>query len=126
MCLRISSPLSFSMIRRPPRSTLFPYTTLFRSIGNVDAARADGTRGFRSKDRPLGILLMERFRPFTGVVVEPDDVKRHRESLLVVPIYGSGNYPGWIQAMAQPHHDGGNAASLLRHCVLQHPLLVSD
>src|SRR5256884_6001610 len=24
------------MIRRPPRSTLFPYTTLFRSIGMVD------------------------------------------------------------------------------------------
>src|SRR2546426_1696495 len=23
------------MIRRPPRSTLFPYTTLFRSLGNV-------------------------------------------------------------------------------------------
>src|SRR2546430_3371903 len=26
------------MIRRPPRSTLFPYTTLFRSIGMVAAA----------------------------------------------------------------------------------------
>src|SRR3712207_7637691 len=25
------------MIRRPPRSTLFPYTTLFRSDGLVDA-----------------------------------------------------------------------------------------
>src|SRR5258708_9571556 len=25
------------MIRRPPRSTLFPYTTLFRSIGNQGA-----------------------------------------------------------------------------------------
>src|SRR3712207_9456803 len=25
------------MIRRPPRSTLFPYTTLFRSEGNVPA-----------------------------------------------------------------------------------------
>src|SRR5258708_24727272 len=25
-------PLFFLMIRRPPRSTLFPYTTLFRSI----------------------------------------------------------------------------------------------
>src|SRR5690348_18120238 len=24
------------MIRRPPRSTLFPYTTLFRSFGHVD------------------------------------------------------------------------------------------
>src|SRR3712207_8079711 len=23
------------MIRRPPRSTLFPYTTLFRSVGHV-------------------------------------------------------------------------------------------
>src|SRR2546430_12711860 len=26
------------MIRRPPRSTLFPYTTLFRSIGNPNLA----------------------------------------------------------------------------------------
>src|SRR2546422_8568924 len=25
------------MIRRPPRSTLFPYTTLFRSTGSVSA-----------------------------------------------------------------------------------------
>src|SRR2546427_5287954 len=30
------------MIRRPPRSTLFPYTTLFRS---PPARRADGVRG---------------------------------------------------------------------------------
>src|SRR3712207_1635692 len=30
------------MIRRPPRSTLFPYTTLFRSGG---AVRGDGRRG---------------------------------------------------------------------------------
>src|SRR2546425_1437645 len=27
------------MIRRPPRSTLFPYTTLFRSRGGVPATR---------------------------------------------------------------------------------------
>src|SRR3712207_8430728 len=26
------------MIRRPPRSTLFPYTTLFRSLGDAIAA----------------------------------------------------------------------------------------
>src|SRR2546427_2022159 len=31
------------MIRRPPRSTLFPYTTLFRSLGDVAAQR--GRRG---------------------------------------------------------------------------------
>src|SRR3712207_7925552 len=33
----------FLMIRRPPRSTLFPYTTLFRSDGGADlvGGRAD-------------------------------------------------------------------------------------
>src|SRR2546430_9037570 len=30
------------MIRRPPRSTLFPYTTLFRSGAEAFAARATG------------------------------------------------------------------------------------
>src|SRR5207253_7455966 len=29
------------MIRRPPRSTLFPYTTLFRSVGPFDRLRRD-------------------------------------------------------------------------------------
>src|SRR3712207_6901074 len=29
------------MIRRPPRSTLFPYTTLFRSIAGEDTLVAD-------------------------------------------------------------------------------------
>src|SRR3712207_8103888 len=33
----------FLMIRRPPRSTLFPYTTLFRSKDASGAARAKGT-----------------------------------------------------------------------------------
>src|SRR5258706_6499939 len=33
----------FLMIRRPPRSTLFPYTTLFRSV--TDAAPVDLMRG---------------------------------------------------------------------------------
>src|SRR6266436_7408601 len=32
----------FLMIRRPPRSTLFPYTTLFRSPGNGDAVNNGG------------------------------------------------------------------------------------
>src|SRR2546421_8511549 len=32
------------MIRRPPRSTLFPYTTLFRSLQRVRADRRVGAR----------------------------------------------------------------------------------
>src|SRR3712207_7209815 len=38
MCLLFVSFLFFFlMIRRPPRSTLFPYTTLFRSFGRTPA-----------------------------------------------------------------------------------------
>src|SRR5260370_37996622 len=33
--LRLLSVFFFLMIRRPPRSTLFPYTTLFRSIHHI-------------------------------------------------------------------------------------------
>src|SRR3989441_6787537 len=32
----------FLMIRRPPRSTLFPYTTLFRSVGFDSRVHRDG------------------------------------------------------------------------------------
>src|SRR3712207_7948882 len=35
----------FLMIRRPPRSTLFPYTTLFRSLDRDDAAPGAGAPG---------------------------------------------------------------------------------
>src|SRR3712207_8401500 len=34
------------MIRRPPRSTLFPYTTLFRSIGSLRRSRRASTTSF--------------------------------------------------------------------------------
>src|SRR2546430_11934618 len=51
------------MIRRPPRSTLFPYTTLFRSDrGFPEAAFSRlrfsatrvGAKGLRSPERPRG------------------------------------------------------------------------
>src|SRR5574338_1213642 len=44
----------FLMIRRPPRSTLFPYTTLFRSAGNQTlgvAFRLGDTEHFLVGDR---------------------------------------------------------------------------
>src|SRR3712207_8027951 len=52
------------MIRRPPRSTLFPYTTLFRSFiaeslqgqrpGGVDPAGIAGHRAAGQQGRPMG------------------------------------------------------------------------
>src|SRR5215208_7473578 len=37
----------FLMIRRPPRSTLFPYTTLFRSVRATGPWISPGSRGAR-------------------------------------------------------------------------------
>src|SRR2546422_2295121 len=45
------------MIRRPPRSTLFPYTTLFRSE-RVESPR----RRFRRRFRPPGVVGARRSR----------------------------------------------------------------
>src|SRR3712207_8578698 len=48
------------MIRRPPRSTLFPYTTLFRSAdydNDWDVVR-EGTRTFNSRGGWLGFTDM--------------------------------------------------------------------
>src|SRR2546422_8054653 len=39
------------MIRRPPRSTLFPYTTLFRSRARPDAADSAGDADAPAADR---------------------------------------------------------------------------
>src|SRR6266487_2020345 len=53
LCARVSSffcSFFFLMIRRPPRSTLFPYTTLFRSLAVLDVdifgAGGDNDRAF--------------------------------------------------------------------------------
>src|SRR5439155_21856167 len=43
--------LFYSMTRRPPRSTLFPYTTLFRSRGREQRGRADRARPARVSSR---------------------------------------------------------------------------
>src|SRR2546429_8490421 len=44
----------FLMIRRPPRSTLFPYTTLFRSALPAARAEAQPRPPLRSAHRPAG------------------------------------------------------------------------
>src|SRR2546427_7056471 len=45
------------MIRRPPRSTLFPYTTLFRSVvGDHRHAAAGPERGAERRQREVELL----------------------------------------------------------------------
>src|SRR2546426_4132306 len=47
----------FLMIRRPPRSTLFPYTTLFRSLFCVAAVTVGTAVAFAFHDPILALLL---------------------------------------------------------------------
>src|SRR5690348_17414041 len=65
------------MIRRPPRSTLFPYTTLFRSIGvvgdEIAPAQLNGIELQRA--RPL---LDEPFSHGAGDGMADRAVLRHR------------------------------------------------
>src|SRR5688572_31399478 len=54
------------MLRRPPRSTLFPYTTLFRSIA-IDPATGERKWTFRMYDlTDSGILTTASDLLFTG------------------------------------------------------------
>src|SRR2546430_11682395 len=56
------------MIRRPPRSTLFPYTTLFRSaIQRVSAQR--GARAGTHLAMPFGFAVPVYLRRRTGALV---------------------------------------------------------
>src|SRR5256885_12281851 len=50
------------MIRRPPRSTLFPYTTLFRSLGLA----FDGSRPFALQLAVLHLLVVETWGVWQG------------------------------------------------------------
>src|SRR2546426_6990210 len=50
------------MIRRPPRSTLFPYTTLFRSHG---VERRDGVAALEAAGSPPRVSGVDRDRKST-------------------------------------------------------------
>src|SRR5574340_874417 len=64
----------FLMIRRPPRSTLFPYTTLFRSktLRNIFSVNL-------SVKKSESVLVFTDI-PFTGELIE--DADRHRRERL--------------------------------------------
>src|SRR5438552_9042360 len=68
LCLIHRLSFFFSMIRRPPRSTLFPYTTLFRSGDDralAQALRARGAHVFEAED-------VEQTRSTCGGAIESD------------------------------------------------------
>src|SRR6266850_3604998 len=79
----------FLMIRRPPRSTLFPYTTLFRSLlaQHPHRARAparpdgDGSRSDRGAPAREGDRQAAARRPRQGVAGDPRARRRKSQDL---------------------------------------------
>src|SRR5256885_5831088 len=76
------------MIRRPPRSTLFPYTTLFRSrdgaLRGVQLELADGEIALAVDDKQTGHLVTESIRAPHRIVLEQteDDVEDRKSTRL--------------------------------------------
>src|SRR5256885_9344440 len=65
------------MIRRPPRSTLFPYTTLFRSL--LIQRRGDGRTGQRLRGALREVIEWEEDERGARALGEP--VHRHTREL---------------------------------------------
>src|SRR2546428_1529017 len=89
------------MIRRPPRSTLFPYTTLFRSLtgggweGNLPRALPDGLGAAVARSAwvvpPLFTLLGELGRGKSGRSEEHTSELQSRSDLVCRLLLGRKN-----------------------------------
>src|SRR5256886_16645758 len=106
------------MIRRPPRSTLFPYTTLFRSLEHFDvlALLADHDAGPRAMDgdpgvlgRPLDHHLADRGmgKPFLQIIADLQILVQHRGEVLAVGVPARGP----VLVDAEPEADRMNFLS---------------
>src|SRR5260370_12539318 len=69
------------MIRRPPRSTLFPYTTLFRSLPIKRHKRDAAWKSSDMNIRRIEIGVNESPRPAAAQVFEPPPFCLHRVGL---------------------------------------------
>src|SRR3712207_1800077 len=75
------------MIRRPPRSTLFPYTTLFRS----DALDADLGAGDLLLDRDQPLADLRRRGVHGGDRLAADHLQTHARGRVVVEALGEAD-----------------------------------
>src|SRR5258708_31448037 len=87
------------MIRRPPRSTLFPYTTLFRSLPPQPGqhVHARPGEGAAQEHQPGGLQLA--VRPARGVVDRQAVLRR-----VVLPEQGQGRSEEHTSELQSPDH----------------------
>src|SRR2546429_5233964 len=78
------------MIRRPPRSTLFPYTTLFRSVRRAKRNRLVGTPAL-NKFAPFHVVEEESLL-FVRIVELPKSDRADRKSTRLNSSHGYISY----------------------------------
>src|SRR5256885_12039626 len=89
------------MIRRPPRSTLFPYTTLFRSVHRVAAGGATSPPDPLSARRRGGTWAILAMRPSKVFA---------REEVLFVAAVVVGSVAGLVAALLLRHSASAGTA----------------
>src|SRR5258707_12012311 len=94
----------FLMIRRPPRSTLFPYTTLFRSLIRMAGWKVETFASALefldrpSDDTPSCLVLDVGLPDLSGLDVQ-ERLARANRDIPIVFITGRGDVPTSVQAM---------------------------
>src|SRR5258708_31890852 len=101
------------MIRRPPRSTLFPYTTLFRSLLGGERARVPAAhRRPAARRNPLAEVLrlrISRSEEHTSELQSPDHLvcrlllEKKKKKCIKVAIYVVTR-PHCARPRTQTHH----------------------
>src|SRR5256884_8008317 len=97
------------MIRRPPRSTLFPYTTLFRSKPGITVAQANGQLALVADQfrRAYGSDALPPHGGFAAVLLHESLVGSTRFPLVVLlgaePRVGSEIGRAHVSTQSPPH-----------------------
>src|SRR2546426_7209769 len=102
------------MIRRPPRSTLFPYTTLFRSLAVIGAGPCGLAVGVAAKQArltcslfdkgPVVASLMRRSEEHTSELQSPCNLvcrlllekKKKTNTTVTTSTLGRADVPPWL------------------------------
>src|SRR5256885_7319204 len=89
------------MIRRPPRSTLFPYTTLFRSLLNSEEGLGD-VKG------PIAFPVFGRGRALCSLhdkdLTNPSELQRDRKSTRLNSSHLVISYAVFCLKKKKPHY----------------------
>src|SRR5215813_3691387 len=99
----------FLMIRRPPRSTLFPYTTLFRSFRRENRGRREpvtaGDKSATERSEEHTSELQSRPQLVCRLLLE----KKKHPGRRSVPVDRRKSAQGWIDRTDSSREDRGRA-----------------